>query len=345
MISMIYGGLFELDKKIIRRDELNRIINDVNFWNSENKDDNLKEYNNLNNLIDDVSNVKNKIVGNIELLNDTIDDDMVLVINDEYAEISKNVDRLRIDTYLSGEFDKNDCFLEIHSGAGGTEANDWANMLYRMYTRYLTKNGYKYMEIDKQLGEEVGIKSVMIEISGKNAYGYLKGEIGVHRLVRISPFDANKRRHTSFASVLVTPKFDNNIDIQINESDIRVDIYRSSGPGGQGVNTTDSAVRITHIPTGIVVTCQNERSQIRNREIALTVLKNKLYSLELEKHNKEIKNIQGDMMTIGFGSGKRSYVMCPYTLVKDNDSGYETSNVDGILDGEIGEMLEKNIRR
>ena len=345
MISMIYGGLFELDKKIIRRDELNRIINDVNFWNSENKDDNLKEYNTLVNLIDDVSNVKNKIVGNIELLNDTIDDDMVLVINDEYAEISKNVDRLRIDTYLSGEFDKNDCFLEIHSGAGGTEANDWANMLYRMYTRYLTKNGYKYLEIDKQLGEEVGIKSVMIEISGKNAYGYLKGEIGVHRLVRISPFDANKRRHTSFASVLVTPKFDNNIDIQINESDIRVDIYRSSGPGGQGVNTTDSAVRITHIPTGIVVTCQNERSQIRNRETALTVLKNKLYSLELEKKNKEIKNIQGDMMTIGFGSGKRSYVMCPYTLVKDNDSGYETSNVDGILDGDIGEMLEKNIRR
>ena len=345
MISMIYGGLFELDKKIIRRDELNRIINDVNFWNSENKDDNLKEYNTLVNLIDDVSNVKNKIVGNIELLNDTIDDDMVLVINDEYAEISKNVDRLRIDTYLSGEFDKNDCFLEIHSGAGGTEANDWANMLYRMYTRYLTKNGYRYMEIDKQLGEEVGIKSVMIEISGKNAYGYLKGEIGVHRLVRISPFDANKRRHTSFASVLVTPKFDNNIDIQINESDIRVDIYRSSGPGGQGVNTTDSAVRITHIPTGIVVTCQNERSQIRNRETALTVLKNKLYSLELEKKNKEIKNIQGDMMTIGFGSGKRSYVMCPYTLVKDNDSGYETSNVDGILDGDIGEMLEKNIRR
>ena len=345
MISMIYGGLFELDKKIIRRDELNKIINDVNFWNSENKDDNLKEYNTLVNIIDDVSNVKNKIVGNIELLNDTIDDDMVLVINDEYAEISKNVDRLRIDTYLSGEFDKNDCFLEIHSGAGGTEANDWANMLYRMYTRYLTKNGYKYLEIDKQLGEEVGIKSVLIEISGKNAYGYLKGEIGVHRLVRISPFDANKRRHTSFASVLVTPKFDNNIDIQINESDIRVDIYRSSGPGGQGVNTTDSAVRITHIPTGIVVTCQNERSQIRNRETALTVLKNKLYSLELEKQNKEIKSIQGDMMTIGFGSGKRSYVMCPYTLVKDNDSGYETSNVDGILDGDIGEMLEKNIRK
>ncbi len=345
MISMISGGLFELDKKIIRRDELDNIINDPNFWNSKDKDDNLKEHTYLVNLINDVSNVKNKIFGNIELLNDNIEDDMLEVINNEFNEISKDVDRLRIDTYLSGEFDKNDCFLEIHSGAGGTEACDWANMLYRMYTRYLSKNNYKYIEIDKQLGEEVGIKSVMIEISGKNAYGYLKGEIGVHRLVRISPFDANKRRHTSFASVLVTPKFDNNIDININDCDIRVDIYRSSGPGGQGVNTTDSAVRITHIPTGIVVTCQNERSQIRNREIALNVLKNKLYTLELEKQNKEIRSIQGDMMTIGFGSGKRSYVMCPYTLVKDNDSGYETSNVTGILDGEIGEMLEKNIRR
>lgn len=345
MILMIYGGLFELDKKIIRRDELNEIINGVNFWNSADKDDKLKEYNNLVNLTQDVINVKNKIYGNIDLLNEDIDLEMLSIIDNEYDGISKNVDRLRIDTYLSGEFDKNDCFLEIHSGAGGTEACDWANMLYRMYTRYLSKNGYKYTEIDKQLGEEVGIKSVMIEISGKNAYGYLKGEIGVHRLVRISPFDANKRRHTSFASVLVTPKFDNNINVNINDSDIRVDIYRSSGPGGQGVNTTDSAVRITHIPTGIVVTCQNERSQIRNREIAMEVLKNKLYSLELEKQNKEIKNIQGDMMTIGFGSGKRSYVMCPYTLVKDSDSGYETSDVEGILDGEIGEMLEKNIRR
>lgn len=324
---------------------MDKIINSVDFWNSSNKDDNLREYNSLNSLVNDINSVKNKVESNIELLNMEIEDDMLDLINSEYEDIKRNVDRLRIDTYLSGEFDKNDCFLEIHAGAGGTEACDWANMLLRMYTRYFTKNGYKYVELDKQLGEEVGIKSVMLEISGKNAYGYLKGEIGVHRLVRISPFDANKRRHTSFASVLVTPKFDNNIDIVINDSDIRVDIYRSSGPGGQGVNTTDSAVRITHLPTGIVVTCQNERSQIRNREIAMEVLKNKLYSLELEKQNKEIKNIQGNMMTIGFGSGKRSYVMCPYTLVKDNDSGYETSNVDGILDGDLGELLEKNIRR
>ena len=345
MILMIYGGHFDLDNKIIRRDELNKKINDALFWSTEDKDDILKEYNSLDNLIEDVVNVKNKIQGNIDLLNQKIEDELLEIIDTEYKDINKDVDRLRIDTYLSGEFDKYDCFLEIHSGAGGTEANDWANMLYRMYTRYFSKNGYKYVELDKQVGEEVGIKSVLIEVDGKNAYGYLKGEIGVHRLVRISPFDANKRRHTSFASVLVTPKFEKNIDIVINDSDIRVDIYRSSGPGGQGVNTTDSAVRITHLPTGIVVTCQNERSQIRNREIAMEVLKNKLYTLELEKQNKELNNIKGDMMSIGFGSGKRSYVMCPYTLVKDSDSGYESSNVIGILDGDIGEMLEKNIRR
>ena len=344
MILMIYGGLFDLDNKIHRKDELDQIINSVDFWNSPNKDDNLKDFNSLNNLISEITQVKNKIESNISLLKEELDDDMFNLIIDEYKELNKEVNKLRIDTFLSGEFDKNDCLLEIHSGAGGTEACDWANMLYRMYTRYLSKNGYKYIELDKQPGEEVGIKSVLIDISGKNAYGYLKGEIGVHRLVRISPFDSNKRRHTSFASVLVTPKFNKDIDIVINDNDIRVDIYRSSGPGGQGVNTTDSAVRITHIPTGIVVTCQNERSQIRNKETALEVLKNKLYLIELAKKNEEIKSIQGEQMTIGFGSGKRSYVMCPYTLVKDNDSGYETSNVEAILDGEIEEMLEKNIR-
>ena len=342
---MIYGGHFDLDNKINRRDELDKVINSVDFWNSNDKDDVLKEFNSLNNIINEVNSVKNKIDSNIELLGEEIDNDMFDLINEEYESIRVSVDKLRINTYLSGEFDKNDCFLEIHAGAGGTEACDWADMLYRMYTRYLSKNGYKYTELDKQYGEEVGIKSVMIEINKENAYGYLKGEIGVHRLVRISPFDANKRRHTSFASVLVTPKFYNSIDIVINDSDIRVDIYRSSGPGGQGVNTTDSAVRITHIPTGIVVTCQNERSQIRNREICMEVLKNKLYNLELEKKNNKLKDIKGNMMSIGFGSGKRSYVMCPYTLVKDSDSGYETSNVSAILDGEIGEMLEKNIRR
>ena len=342
---MIYGGFFDLDNKIRRRDELDKNIQDVNFWNSSNKDNDLKEFNEVNTTIKEVKDIKNKIVSNIELLNNEIDNDMYDLLCDEYKEINGIVDEIKMDTYLAGEYDKNDCFLEIHSGAGGTEACDWANMLFRMYTRYFTKNNYKYTVLDKQDGEEVGIKSVMLEVNKKNAYGYLKGEIGVHRLVRISPFDANKRRHTSFASVLVTPKFDNNIDIVINDSDIRVDIFRSSGPGGQGVNTTDSAVRITHIPTGIVVTCQNERSQIRNKEIAMEVLRNKLYNIELAKENNKLQEIKGEQMTIGFGSGKRSYVMCPYTLVKDNDSGYESSNVDAILDGELDELIKKNIRR
>lgn len=341
----MYGGLFDLDKKIERRDRLDKEINDVNFWNRGDRDKVISELNSLNGLIDKIRSVYNKIDTNILILNDDIDNDMYEVVNEEYYEVFEIVKKIRLETYLSMPYDKNDCILEIHSGAGGTEACDWAMMLLRMYTRYLTKNGYSYKEIDRQPGEEVGIKSVMMRISFLNAYGYLKGERGVHRLVRISPFDANKRRHTSFASVEVTPVFDDDIDIKINDSDLRIDIYRSSGPGGQGVNTTDSAVRITHIPTGIVVTCQNERSQIRNKEIALEILKNKLYSLELDERNKKLDDIKKGQMSIGFGSGKRSYVMFPYTLVKDNLSKYESSDVEGILDGDIGEMLEKNIRR
>lgn len=342
---MIYGGLFDLDKKIERLDEINKIMNESDFWNRSNNDDILKENSYLTNLVNDIREVVNKIDSNTVILLEEIDDEMLELITYEYEVINDKVNKLRLDTYLSGEYDKNDCILEIHSGAGGTESCDWVAMLYRMYTRYLSKNGYSYQEIDKQYGEEVGFKSVMIKVSGVNAYGYLKGEKGVHRLVRISPFDANKRRHTTFASVEVIPEFDNNIDIKIDESDLRIDIFRSSGPGGQGVNTTDSAVRITHIPTGIVVSCQNERSQIRNKQIAIDILKSKLYNLELEEKNKEINRLKGTQMTIGFGSAKRSYVMCPYTLVKDNESMYESANVEKILDGDIGEMLEWNIRR
>ena len=337
---MIYGGLFDLDKKIERLDEINKIMNESDFWNRSNKDDILKENSYLTNLVNDIREVVNKIDSNTVILSEELE-----LITYEYEVINDKVNKLRLDTYLSGEYDKNDCILEIHSGAGGTESCDWVAMLYRMYTRYLSKNGYSYQEIDKQYGEEVGFKSVMIKVSGVNAYGYLKGEKGVHRLVRISPFDANKRRHTTFASVEVIPEFDDNIDIKIDESDLRIDIFRSSGPGGQGVNTTDSAVRITHIPTGIVVSCQNERSQIRNKQIAKDILKSKLYNLELEEKDKEINRLKGTQMTIGFGSAKRSYVMCPYTLVKDNESMYESANVEKILDGDIGEMLEWNIRR
>ena len=257
----------------------------------------------------------------------------------------EKIEELNLQTYLSGEYDSNNCILEIHSGAGGTESCDWANMLYRMYTRYLLKNNYKIEELDKQLGEEVGIKSVVIKVSGKNAYGYLKNEKGVHRLVRISPFDSNNRRHTSFASVEVTPEIDKNIEIDILDKDLKIDIYRSSGPGGQGVNTTDSAVRITHLPTGIVVTCQNERSQIQNKEHCMEILRSKLYKLEIEKQNKELNDMKSGQMEIAFGSGKRSYVMCPYTLVKDNESGYETSSVDKVLDGELEEIIKMGLRK
>lgn len=272
------------------------------------------------------------------------DDELLSILEEEYNQILPQLEELKLSTYLSGEYDKNNCILEIHAGAGGTESCDWTNMLYRMYTRYLTKHNYKIEELDKQPGEEVGLKSVMLKVDGYNAYGYLKGEKGVHRLVRISPFDSNKRRHTSFASVEITPEIDKNIDIEINDKDLKIDIYRSSGPGGQGVNTTDSAVRVTHLPTGIVVTCQNERSQIQNKEHCLEILRSKLLKLELDKKNETIHEMKQGQKAIAFGSGKRSYVMCPYTLVKDNESGYETSNVEKVLDGELEEFIKYGLK-
>ena len=252
---------------------------------------------------------------------------------------------MEIFTLLNGPYDKYNAVLEIHPGAGGTESCDWANMLYRMYTRWCEKHNYKYEIIDEQKGEEAGIKSVSMIIYGMNVYGYLKNEKGVHRLVRISPFDSNARRHTSFASVDVTPYIVNeNIDVEIKPSDIRVDVYRSSGCGGQGVNTTDSAVRITHIPTKIVVTCQNERSQIQNKEKAMEVLKNKLYQLEIEKQEKKLKELKGEQVDINFGSQIRNYVMHPYSLVKDLRTNIETSNVSKVLDGEIDIFIDSCLK-
>ena len=267
------------------------------------------------------------------------------LIEEELKNYQQQLEELKIETYLSGEYDSNNCILEIHAGAGGTESCDWANMLYRMYTRYLTKKGYRIELIDKQNGDEVGLKSIMLKISGNKAYGYLKNEKGVHRLVRISPFDSNKRRHTSFASVEITPEIDKDINIDINDNDLKIDIYRSSGPGGQGVNTTDSAVRITHLPTGIVVTCQNERSQLQNKEHCLEILKSKLYALELEKKNKTLTDMKKGQMANSFGSGKRSYVMCPYTRVIDNDSGYETPDVEEVLNGGLDEFIINGLRK
>ena len=322
-------------------------MNDQEFWSRDDSNDILNEVNNLRKVVNPVLELKKNVDNNIEILSQVSDNDIEILelIEEEYANDSKLLEKLKLETYLSGEYDHNNCILEIHAGAGGTESCDWANMLYRMYSRYLEKHNYKVELLDRQPGEEVGIKSVMIRVVGENAYGYLKGEKGVHRLVRISPFDSNKRRHTSFASVEITPEIDKSISVVINDKDLKIDIYRSSGPGGQGVNTTDSAVRITHLPTGIVVTCQNERSQIQNKEHCLEVLKSKLYALELEKKNKAITDMKKGRMANAFGSGKRSYVMCPYTRVVDNDSLYETSDVDSVLDGNIDDFIINGLRK
>ena len=344
---MILGGLFELDNKQSELIELEKKVSSIDFWSDkENANKVISLVNNLKSVIDPVIELNSSITNNIEMLNLISDNDLEMfsVIEDEYNNDKSKLDELELQTYLSGDYDKNNCIFEIHSGAGGTEACDWANMLYRMYTRYLLKKGYKLEELDKQLGEEVGIKSVMFKVNGLNAYGYMKGEKGIHRLVRISPFDSNKRRHTSFASVEVTPEVDKTIEVEILDRDLKVDIYRSSGPGGQGVNTTDSAVRVTHLPTGIVVTCQNERSQIQNKEHCLDILKSKLYALELEKQKQTLDDMKKGQMAIAFGSGKRSYVMCPYTLVKDNESGFETSSVDKVLDGELDGFINAWLR-
>lgn len=270
---------------------------------------------------------------------------MLLMLEEEVISINKDVAKLEINLLLNEPYDKNNCILEIHSGAGGTEACDWANMLYRMYLRWCEKKRYSVEVLDLQEGEEVGIKSVYLLVKGKNSYGYLKNEKGIHRLVRLSPFDANNKRHTSFVSVDVVPEFDNNVDIEIDEKDLKIDVYRSSGAGGQHVNTTDSAVRITHLPTKTVVTCQSQRSQIQNREKAMQMLKSKLKIMEIEKKNDELATLRGEQKNIEFGSQIRSYVMHPYSMVKDHRTNCETSNVEKVLDGDIDMFIEANLKR
>ena len=281
----------------------------------------------------------------VNLLEMESDDDLLKDLETSTKKLHLETENLNKLLLLNGPYDKYDCILEIHPGAGGTESCDWASMLYRMYLRYCEKKSFKVTVLDYQDGDEAGLKSVSILIKGTNAYGYLKNEKGIHRLVRLSPFDSNNRRHTSFASVEVTPDIDKDVDIQIDEKDLKIDVYRSSGAGGQGVNTTDSAVRITHLPTKTVVTCQNERSQIQNKEQALRVLKNKLLLMEIERQEQELNKIKGDQMNINFGSQIRSYVMQPYTMVKDHRTNTETSNVTKVLDGDIDEFIEDNLKR
>lgn len=282
----------------------------------------------------------------LELIKETPDLEIQELLSNDVDSIRGRLESLEIMVLLDGKYDSLGAILEIHSGAGGTEACDWANMLYRMYTRWCEKHGFHIEEINNEAGDEAGIKSVMAFITGKNAFGYLKCERGVHRLVRISPFDSNSRRHTSFASVEVTPLFDgNDVDVEIKESDIKIDVYRSSGAGGQHVNKTESAVRITHLPTGIVVTCQNERSQIQNKERAMEVLKNKLYQLEIQKREEQMKEMKSDMKKIDFGSQIRSYVMHPYSLVKDHRTNAENANVEAVLDGDLDLFINTYLKK
>jgi len=302
-------------------------------------------------------NFEKNIVSRYEKLVTEIDDEEVLIdfiesgetsfeneLSEKHKILKADIEEFEINLLLDGEYDMNNAIVTIHSGAGGTEACDWADMLYRMYLRWCNLKGYKVSELDFMEGDSVGVKSVTFLVEGINAYGYLKSEKGVHRLVRISPFDANKKRHTSFASVEVVPEVDENVEVEINPADIRIDTYRASGAGGQHVNMTDSAVRITHFPSGIVVTCQKERSQLSNRETAMKMLKSKLLELELKKKEEEMKKIQGEQSDIGWGNQIRSYVFQPYALVKDHRTNTEIGNVKAVMDGSIDDFINSYLR-
>ena len=280
----------------------------------------------------------------IELVEIEQDESLESEIKSNTKKIEKEIDNFELQTLLSGKYDSNNAILTLHPGAGGTESQDWAEMLYRMYSRWAAKSGYEVKELDYLEGDEAGIKSVTFEVNGENAYGYLKGEMGVHRLVRISPFDSGGRRHTSFASLEVIPEIEDDVDLYINPDDIKMDVYRASGAGGQHINKTSSAVRLTHIPTGIVVACQTQRSQIQNRENAMKMLKSKLLDLK-ERENKEtIDELKGVQRDIAWGSQIRSYVFCPYTMVKDHRTNYETGNIEAVMNGEIDEFIEAYLK-
>ena len=333
------GGLFDVKALVEEKTKLEEITKKEDFWN---------DVNHANKTYQQLKHIEKKLKTYQDLL-DQVDImiELLSVGDVSIADIEKlqeQVQELEIDTLLNGEYDGNNCYLEIHPGAGGTESCDWASMLLRMYERFLEKNNFTYKIIDYQDGEEAGIKSVTLHIVGDYAYGYLKSESGVHRLVRISPFDSNKRRHTSFASVTVTPEFDQNINVTIKDEDLKIDVYHSSGAGGQSVNTSNSAVRITHLPTKTVVTCQTERSQLRNKEIALELLKNKLYQQQLKEQEKLKKKVSGDVSNIEFGNQIRSYVLEPYKLVKDHRTKYEDTDPIKVLDGNIMPFIMEELK-
>lgn len=280
----------------------------------------------------------------LELLREEPDEELQEELGNELAEFQQKMGDFELQLLLSGPYDQNNAILELHPGAGGTESQDWGSMLLRMYTRWAEKRGFKVETVDYLPGDEAGIKSVTLSIKGHNAYGYLQAEKGVHRLVRISPFDSSGRRHTSFVSCDVMPEFDDNIEVDIRTEDLKIDTYRATGAGGQHINTTDSAVRITHIPTGTVVQCQAERSQIKNREKAMTMLKGKLYQLEIDKQQAQLDEIRGEQKEIGWGSQIRSYVFHPYSMVKDHRTSEETGNVGAVMDGDLDPFINAYLR-
>ena len=347
-INKIYIDL-KIESKVEELKELEIKTLEEGFWNNSNAS---------NSILRQIKDIKNKVKQYNDLnaqISDLIDlNDLLKIEADEELEkqlitltknAEKNIAQFEVQTLLTGKYDKNNAIITFHPGAGGTESQDWAEMLYRMYTRWANKNGYNVKELEYLEGDEAGIKSVTALIEGENAYGYLKNENGVHRLVRISPFDAGGRRHTSFASVEILPEITDDIEIDINPADLRIDTYRASGAGGQHVNKTESAVRITHIPTGVVTSCQTERSQIQNRETAMRMLKSKLLDLK-EKENKEkIEDLKGTQREIAWGSQIRSYVFCPYTLVKDHRTNYEVGNVEAVMNGEIDGFIDAELRK
>lgn len=330
---------FDIKGAKIKIEEIEKEISKEGFWNDQENSEKLFKL--LKQLKEKISNFEklNSDYEDLKLLIEIgleeYDEDIVNELKEAIPEFIKDYEELRITTLLSGEYDENNAILTLHSGAGGTEACDWVSMLFRMYNRWADYRGFKTEVLDILEGEEAGIKSITIQISGRNAYGYLKSEKGVHRLVRISPFDSSGRRHTSFASCDVMPEIDDDVDIEILDEEIRLDTYRSSGAGGQHVNTTDSAVRITHIPTGIVVQCQNERSQHKNKERAFKMLRAKLYEIMQQEKLDKVQGIRGEMKEIGWGSQIRSYVMNPYSMVKDHRTNEEVGNVQSVMDGKI----------
>ncbi len=324
-------SLFDIPNLENRLKQLEEETSKTEFWeNTENTTKVLSEIKKIKNKYSKYKELEKEIQNLLELselVQLEYDEEIANDIIKNTKKEQKNLEKLELETLLSGRYDSNNAIITIHPGAGGTESQDWAEMLYRMYTRWATKNEYEVKELDFLEGDEAGIKSVTFEIIGSNAYGYMKSEKGVHRLVRISPFDSGGRRHTSFASVEVLPEITEDIEININPDDLRIDTYRASGAGGQHINKTSSAIRITHIPTNIVVACQSERSQIQNRETAMRMLKSKLFDLKEQEHKEKIEDLKGEQRDIAWGSQIRSYVFCPYTMVKDHRTNFEVGNV------------------